>query len=314
MASIEVRDDGSDSDRPALLMIRDLKGGAVVVPLPCAAGPDCKVDSPAWSTEGRLAFVVSRPQEGVAEIDTVDAHGGAIRHVLSFNGTLDRLRYGPRNTLAVLATAEAHKQVGRTAAGAALVGDIGGESDEQRIAVVDGDALKFVSPPDLYVYEFDFLPEGGFVGTAAPGDGDSQWWVAKLYAFDQSHARVIFAPGPREQLATPAVSPDGKSVAFIGGWMSDFGSTGGDAYLLPLQPGATPANLTAGWQATVTALEWTCDKGLTGMMLAGDTVKIARLDAAGDRRGPVRALAYDDARECGARRSLIHFSIFDLAQ
>jgi hypothetical protein len=146
IASIETRDDGSDSDMPALLMIRDLKGGAVTVPLPCAAGPDCKVDSPAWSMEGQLAFVVSRPQEGIAEIDTVDARGGAIRHVLSFNGTLDKLRYGPGNMLAVLATAQAHKLVGRTEAGAPLVGDIGSETDEQRIAVVDGEALTFVSP------------------------------------------------------------------------------------------------------------------------------------------------------------------------
>jgi dipeptidyl aminopeptidase/acylaminoacyl peptidase len=67
--------------------------------------------------------------------------------------------------------------------------------------------------------------------------------------------------------------------------MSDFGSTGGDAYVLRLdQPGAKPENLTAGSHATVTALDWTCGKGLTGMMLAGDTVAISRLDSAGAKR------------------------------
>jgi dipeptidyl aminopeptidase/acylaminoacyl peptidase len=282
IASIETQDDGSDSDAPASLMIRDLVGGALAVPLPCTAGPNCKVDSPAWSPNGQLAFLVSRPKDGVSEIDTVGTAGGTVQRLLSFNGTLDQLRYGPGNRLAVLATAQAHKLVGRTEAGAALVGDIGSETDEQRIAVVDGDALKFVSPADLYVYEFDFLPDGGFVGTAAAGDGDSQWWVAKLYAFEGSQAHVVFAPGPREQLAAPAVSPDGKSVAFIGGWMSDFGATGGDAYVLRLdQPGAAPNNLTAGSHATVTALDWSCGKGLTGMTLAGDTVSIERLDTAG---------------------------------
>jgi dipeptidyl aminopeptidase/acylaminoacyl peptidase len=282
IASIETLDDGSDSDAPASLMIRDLIGGAMAVPLPCTAGSNCKVDSPTWSSNGQLAFLVSRPEEGVAEIDTVDAKGGAVRRVLGFNGTLDRLRYGPGNQLAVLATAQAHKLVGRAEAGAPLVGDIGSEADEQRIAVVDGASLKFVSPADLYVYEFDFLPHGGFVGTAAPGDGDSQWWVARLYAFERSQARVVFAPGAREQLAAPAVSPDGKSVAFIGGWMSDFGSTGGDAYVLRLDElEAKPNNLTAGSHATVTALDWSCGQGLTGTMLAGDTVSIARLDTAG---------------------------------
>jgi dipeptidyl aminopeptidase/acylaminoacyl peptidase len=281
VASIETVDEDGDNDPPGSLMIRDFKGGAVTVRLPCSAGPDCKVDSPTWSADGQLAFLVSRSQEGLAEIDTVDPRSGAVRRVLNFRGTLDRLRYGPGNRLAVLATAQAHKLVGRTEAGAPLVGDIGSDVDEQRIALVDGAALKFVSPADLYVYEFDFLPDGAFVGTAAPGDGDSQWWVAKLYMFDELHARVLFAPGTREQLASPAVSPDGKSVAFIGGWMSDFGSTGGDAYVLRLdQPGATPNNLTAGSHATVTALDWTCGKGLTGMMLAGDALVIARLDAA----------------------------------
>jgi dipeptidyl aminopeptidase/acylaminoacyl peptidase len=282
IASIETQDDGSDRDMPAALMIRDLKGGAVAVPLPCTAGPNCKVDSPTWSRKGELAFIVSRPDDGLAEIDAVGAKGGAVRRMLVFNGTFDRLRYGPNNRLAVLATAHAHKSVGREEAGEPLVGDIGSEADEQRIAVVDGATLNFASPANLYVYEFDFLPDGGFVGTAAPGDGDSQWWVAKLYVFDHSEARVVFAPGPREQLAEPAVSPDGKSVAFIGGWMSDFGSFGGDAFTLRLdQPEALPHNLTEGSHATVMTLDWTCGKGLTGMMLAGDTVSIARLDTAG---------------------------------
>jgi dipeptidyl aminopeptidase/acylaminoacyl peptidase len=282
IATIETQDDGSDDDKPASLLIRDMKGGAVVVQLPCTPGPDCRVDSPTWNAAGELAFVVSRSKEGTAEIDTVNAKGGGLRRVLSFDGTLDQLRYGPGDRLAVLATAKAQKLVGRAEAGVPLVGDIGSEPDEQRIAEVDGSALNFVTPPDLYVYEFDFLPNGAFVGTAAPGDGDSQWWVAKLYVFDQSRARVVFAPPPSQQLAAPAVSPDGKRVAFVGGWMSDFGSTGGDAYLLNLdQPGSAPNNLTAGSHSTVTSLSWACGEGLTGMLLAGDTVTISRLDLVG---------------------------------
>jgi dipeptidyl aminopeptidase/acylaminoacyl peptidase len=282
VAAIETQDDGSDADMPARLVIRDRKGGAVTVKLPCTAGPDCKVMSPAWSRDGRLSFLVSRPKDGATDIETAEITTGDAHRLLSFEGTLDALRYGPDKLLAVLATPQAHKQVGRTEAGAPSVGLIGGEVDEQRIAVVEGGALRFASPPNLYVYEYDFLPNGGFVGTAAEGDGDSQWWVAKLYAFDAGGARVLFAPGRREQLASPTVSSDGKSVAFIGGWMSDFGSTGGDAYMLRLdQVGAVPSNLTPGLHATVTAIDWRCGAGLTAMMLAGDTVSVDRLDAAG---------------------------------
>ena len=80
------------------------------------------------------------------------------------------------------------------------------------------------------------------MGTAARAETATASGGWRSYTRSSSlKAASLFAPGPREQLAAPAVSPDGKSVAFIGGWMSDFGSTGGDAYVLRLdQPGAEP--------------------------------------------------------------------------
>jgi dipeptidyl aminopeptidase/acylaminoacyl peptidase len=275
--------EAADSTAPATLLIRDLTGAATAIKLPCAPGPDCKPSAPSWSPDSkRLAFLLAHPTQGTTEIDNVPSTGGKPTHILTFAGPLESLRFSATGQLAVLATANAHKNVGRAEAGAPLVGEIGGAIDEQRIAVVDGDALRFVSPANFYVYEYDFLPNGDFVGTAAQGDGDSQWWVARLYQFNLTSARVLFTPSPREQLNNPAVSPDGKSVAFIGGWMSDFGSVGGDAFSLRLdQPNASPVNLTQGLNATVTALDWHCGPGLTGVTLAGDTLAITRLDAAG---------------------------------
>ncbi len=285
VASIENDDVDSDTAPPQSLLIRDLTGRTVTVALPCQPGPDCSIASPTWDGDGaRLGFLLDHAADGTTDIEEVDAAGGAPRRLLSFDGPLVSLRYGPGDRLAVLATASAHKRVGRTEAAAPLTGEIGTAVDEQRIAVLDGQALRFASPADLYVYEFDWRPDGGFVGTAAHGNGDDNWWIARLYAFDaDGRARVLFAPGPREQLAAPAVSPDGRSVAFIGGWMSDFGSTGGDAFLLPLDgsAGATPRDLTPGSRATVTAIDWRCGDGLTGVTLAGDTVSIERLDRTG---------------------------------
>ncbi len=285
VASIEAQEDGTDRDVPATLWIRDLDGAAAAVKLSCMPGPNCSVSSPTWSSDGRLSFLLTRSTDGVTAIETLDPGASVPHRVLEFDGPLDALRYGPDDRLAVLATANAHKNVGRTEAGAPLLGAIDGDGpDEQRIAVVAGGNLEFVSPPDLYVYEYDFLPNGGFVATAAPGDGDSQWWIAKLYVFDAAGARVVFAPAPREQLASPSAAPDGKSVAFIGGWMSDFGSTGGDAFVLRLDtPGAAPKNLTRDSRATVTALDWHCGGGLTGLLLRADQVSLVRLDAPADK-------------------------------
>ncbi len=141
-------------------------------------------------------------------------------------------------------------------AGAAITGVLGGDVHEQRLALVQPDGtLHWASPDDLYVYEYGWRPDGqGFVATAAPGDGDNNWWVAKLYAFDAATgaAHVLHAPSsPQQQMDQPVAAPDGSAVAFIGGLMSDFGATGGDAFVLPLgHPDAQPVDLTAGWHAT----------------------------------------------------------------
>ncbi len=259
IASIETDDLPAETRPPVRLLIRDLDGGAVTVRLPCAGRDGCVPSSPSWSADGReLAFLLEQPGGAATAIEVVAPGGGPPRQVLAFPGPLAGLRHGPGDRLAVLATPHAHKRAGATEAAAPLEGEVGADPDEQRIAVVKHGALRLVSPPGLYVYEFDWRPDGGFVATAAPGDGDSQWWVARLWAFEPDGAsRVLFAPGPREQLASPKVSPDGRGVAFIGGWMSDFGSTGGDAFLLalpdPPRPGPAAGGAPAPGSATPAA-------------------------------------------------------------
>ncbi len=233
---------------------------ARVVALPCGTDVECKPSSPAWSPDAtRLAFVLKTPKDARA-IYSVDATGGDLRKLAAFDGTIYGLRYAANGRLAMLATAGARKESGATSAGAAIVGEIGATIDEQRIATLENGTLVFRSPADLYVYEFDWLPDGsGFVGTAATGDGDNDWWIAKLYAFDAatSQARVVYAPSdPKQQLANPRVSPDGATVAFIGGIMSDFGSTGGDVYTVPVSGSGVARDLTPGSDSSATSLAW----------------------------------------------------------
>lgn len=265
LASVE-GDEGKAGGTPIqALVIREVEGGTEhAVPLPCGAVAQCTPSSLTWAPDGaRLAFVLRSPGSHAHAIYTVGPKGGEPRRLVDFNGTLVDLRYGADGRLAVLATENADKEVGAVEAGAAVTGVVGSDVHEQRIAVVEDGGLKWASPADLFVYEYDWKAGSGaaaFVGTAAPGDGDNNWWSAKLYRFDgkTAAATLIHAPSsPRQQLAHPRVSPDGREAVFIGGLMSDFGSTGGDVYLLPLDGGAA-RNLTEGAHSTATSVEWAC--------------------------------------------------------
>jgi dipeptidyl aminopeptidase/acylaminoacyl peptidase len=276
------------------LVIRRVSGGAAItVPMPCGRVPQCWPDTPTWSSDGkRLSFALRTPGSHARSIYTVGADGDGLSKLLDFSGTIVHLRYLPDGRLAMLAIQNATKEVGATQAGAPIAGDLDAAPPEQRIAILDHGALRWVSPPDLFVYEYDWRAGGkGFIGTAASGDGDNNWWTAKLYAFPENgvDARVVYTPADaRQQLAMPKVSRDGSRVAFIAGIMSDFGSTGGDVYTLSLD-GGSATNLTQGSRASATAISWRCDGHLQAELLAGDKTQIADLGPA-LKPGPARIL------------------------
>ncbi len=298
---------GSYPELRDLVIRRTADGRAATVPMTCGRVPQCWPGSPAWSADGRhLSFTVRVPGSHDYSLYTVDADGAVPAKVLDFNGTLTGLRYAADGTLAVLAVENAVKEVGATEAGAPIAGDLDTPPAEQRIAVVDGGRLRFASPADLFVYEYDWRPDGrGFVGTAAPGDGDNNWWIAKLYVFEQSDgaAHILYTPRSiREQLVGPQVSPDGTRVAVIAGLMSDFGLTGGEALTIRLDDGSVE-DATPDSKATVTGIGWSCRGDLMAWRLAGDQTQWVNLPGPADRAAAPRVL-YSAAESVMASESV----------
>ncbi len=286
------------------LVIRRVRdGAAATVPMPCGHVKECWPESPTFSPDNkRLGFVLRTPGSHARVLYTVSVDGSDLEKLIDFNGTVKDLRYLPDGTFSMLATMNARKEVGATEAGAPISGDLDAPPPEQRIALLKAGVLKFVSPPELYVYEYDLRPGGkGFVGTAAPGDGDNNWWTAKLYAFAEgdASARVLYAPADsRQQLAAPKVSRDGATVAFIAGIMSDFGSTGGDVFTLSLN-GGTAVDVTPMMHASAMSVDWRCDGHLQAELLAGDELQFVDL---GSGARPVGAKVLWHGAESFGRR------------
>lgn len=145
---------------------------------------------------------------------------------------------------------------------------------EQRLTVLDVEtgALQQLSPPDMYVYEFDWSPDGRqFALIAAPGEGDANWYTAQLYRLPAAGGALVPVYKPALQIAVPRWSPDGKSIAFIAGIMSDEGSTGGDILVVSADGGAA-RNVTPGIAASPSWLTWQSNgKILFAERIDGDT-------------------------------------------
>jgi dipeptidyl aminopeptidase/acylaminoacyl peptidase len=266
------------------IVVRSVAGGGERLRLnPC---PTCSYHGLSWSPDGKsLVFIASDPKTGVALLELASTEAMAPARVLArVVGVADVARWSPDGTrIAFLAVPGAHKQIGATQAGAALVGDLDAldVADEQRIGVVaaNGGPVTYVSPADTFVYEYTWTPDGqGFVATAAQGNGDNNWWVAKLVAIDAKGAGLRVIASPTTQLNFPTISADGRRVAFIGGLMSDFGSVGGDIYTVPFAGGA-PVDATPGFKGSFTSLTWRGET-LFATALIKDRTAVATVDPA----------------------------------
>ena len=257
------------------VVIRSAANGAVMTKIdPCA---DCDYSGLVFSPDGGLVYLAR--QKGTTRLMRVSGTQSAA--IATIPGIAQEPRFSPDGRrIALLVTIGARKEAGATQAGVRQVGEIGEQNDEQRIGIVPaaGGELKPISPADRYVYEYDWTPDGsGFVVTSALGNGDNNWWIATLDHVDAATGAVRRIAAPNMQMNQPRVSPDGRTVAFIGGLMSDFGSIGGDVYTVPLA-GGQPVDRTPNYRGSFTSLLWG-GAGLTGSALIGDRMAIVPINA-----------------------------------
>ena len=280
IASVE----SAEGQEHAAIVMRSATTGRVIRTIdPCR---QCSVSGLTFAPDGSLAYLARDRTAGTVAL-AVDAGRGA-HTVATIRGIAQTPRFShDGRRIALLVTIGAAKESGATQAGVRQIGEIGEHSDEQRLAVFDvhgaavqPDGVKPVSPTDRYIYEYDWTPDSrGFVATTALGNGDNNWWVATLDAIDATTGAVRNIARPATQLNFPRVSPDGRTVAYIGGLMSDFGSVGGDVWTVPFAGGA-PRNVTPRAKLSVTSLAWG-DRLIRGTALRGDQAGL--FTAAGDR-------------------------------
>ena len=234
-------------------------------------GKDHEEHDVAWSPDGkRLAFLSDAAKTGQLQLYVIDLGSGAAKQLTHVTGFLSNPGWSPDGkSIAVLFTENATRRSGPLVAETPDEGEVAEEFLEQRLAIVDPAtaSLRQISPTDIYVYEFDWSPDSWWLAiTAAHGNGDSNWYNAGLFTINLKGAISEVQPKLGMQIASPKWSPDGKSIAFIGGLMSDEPIPGGDVFITPTGGGETNL-LTLGAKFTTTGLNWTPDS--TGLFIAG---------------------------------------------
>ncbi len=244
---------------------------------------NCSNTSPVWSPDSTtLAFsstcTSKEEKPGQEQIFLWSKSSGEVKQLTHVTGLFKQAAWSPDGkAIAFLFVENASRSAGALDAMKPWAGVIGEDGVEvQRVYGVDVASGKgeWISPEGLHVYEFAYnpaRPEVTYIAANPPGE--NTWWVAKLYTKSlytpsTSSPTVILdpttVPGPLHglQIAVPRWSPDGKHIAFIGGLMSDQGSTGGDVWVVDAK-GGEPVDVTPGIDGTPCYESWISDHSIS---------------------------------------------------
>ena len=250
----------------------------------------------AWSPDGKhLAFLSDAQKEGQLQLYVFDVATRRASKLTNLTGALQDPSWSPDGkTLALLFTENAPRTPGPLEPVPAETGVISQQIYNQRLTTIDVSSGKMrqVSPADLYIYEYDWAPDGKtFVATAAPGPGDANWYIAQIYTIAVESGKATSILKTPMQIANPVWSPDGKRVAFIGGLMSDEGSTGGDIFTVAAS-GGEARDLTPARKASPKWLRWMPSGQILFTEDADGAVGVAMLDPSGME---VKTLSTEDS-------------------
>jgi Tol biopolymer transport system component len=148
----------------------------------------------AWSPDGReIAFLSDAAEEGQLQIYVAPAAGGTARVLTRAHGQLEHPHWSPDGKrIAVLYVAGSAQEQGALVAYKPDAGVVEEKVEEQRIAIVDaaGGELREVSPADLYVYDYDWSPDGRrFAAEAVHGSGTNNYWTASSTSWTRAPVR-----------------------------------------------------------------------------------------------------------------------------
>src|SRR5216117_3385556 len=214
---------------------------------------------PTWSPDSKtLAIFSSAGDKEQRQLWLVNADDSGAKKITDLNGYAARPHWSHDGKQIAFLYIGGAGGGGPLMAAPATTGIVDTAIHNQRIAVLDvgTERLRQVSPPDLHIYDFDWSPDDKrFVATAALGPGDNNWWIAQIYTIDLAHSNATSIYKPSLQVAVPRWSPDGKSIAFIEGLLSDEGFHGGDLFTMTAN-GREVVNRTQGRKASVNSFFW----------------------------------------------------------
>ncbi|MBZ5557878.1 MAG: S9 family peptidase [Acidobacteriia bacterium] len=237
--------------------------------------------SPRWAPDGSaIAFTSDR--EGPSQLYRLSMRGGEAEKLTDRREAVGAFRWSPDGARIALMMTEPTPEAQRTR-----------ERDKDDSRVVDKDdrrariwmldlasrALTQITNGNWRIGQIEWLPSGDRLIAAASPNPASDQWNERIYSIDVKDGRFTEIGAPRGPMGALAVSPDGKTIAYVGARVD--GPDAHDVFVLPAAGGAA-RNLTASaFDKPASQPKWIDNRVLAVHVARGFASTLAIVDAGG---------------------------------
>ena len=242
--------------------------------------------SPRWAPDGRsIAFLSDR--DGPAQLYRLDLRGGEAERLTNRKDAIRAFRWSPDGRRIALLMPEAKPDAVRQRERDKDDARVEDRSERHaRVWLLDvaTRALTQATTANWRIDQIEWTPDGAALIAVAHPRPESDQWNERIYTIDLRDGRFSPLGEPHRPIGGIAISPDGKTVAYVGGRID--GPSSHDLYLQPID-GGTARNLTAAaLDRPVSQVQWIDNDSLMAVVARGFASELAIVG----RDGRVRPL------------------------
>ena len=237
--------------------------------------------SPRWAPDGQsIAFLSDR--DGPAQLYRLDMRGGEAEKLTDRRDAIRAFRWSPDGRRIALLMPEARTdamQQRERDKDDARVEDKSERHARVWLLDVGTRALTQATTVNWRIDQIEWTPDGSALIAIAHPRPESDQWNERIYTIDLRDGRFSPVGEPHRPIGGITISPDGKTVAYIGGRLD--GPSSHDLYVQPID-GGTPRNLTAvALDRPVSQVQWIDNGSLMAVVARGFASELAIVEGDG---------------------------------